>query len=426
MTKLHIKNGIVIDPKNKRNGKFDLLVENGVVSDVLSSNSKIKEAKTIDATNLIVTPGFVDLHVHLREPGFEYKESIETGTKSASFGGFTSVCCMANTNPVNDNPLITKYILDQAQKTSTAKVYPVGAITKGLKGEELTPMQNLVRAGCVAFSDDGITVANAQIMRMAMEYAHSLGVGIWVHAVDAHLSCNGVMNEGFLSTKLGLQGIPNAAEDVMIARDIYLAELTGCALHICHLTTAEGVELVRRAKDKGLKVTCEVSPHHLGLTDEAVGHYDTNAKMAPPLRSEKDRTALWKGIKDGVIDAIATDHAPHSPMDKEVPFDAAPCGVVGLETALGVVLTEAEKHGVSLGQIISLLTENPARIAQINAGQLKKGSRADITIFDPKEMWVVQASHFVSKSKNTPFEGKKLKGRVKMTIVDGNIVFDGK
>lgn len=420
--RLHIKNGHLIDPKNKRDGRFDLVLRDGLVEDVLPPGQKVAEAQVIDASGLIVSPGFIDLHTHLREPGFEYKESIETGTKAASVGGFTSICCMANTNPVNDNASVTQDILKIAQESGCVNVYPIGAVTVGLKGERLTPMGELKKAGCIALSDDGWPVANSQVMRLAMEYAKSFSLPIITHAMDPQLAGEGVMNEGFASTRLGLQGIPHAAEDVMIARDIYLARLTGASLHIAHLSTREGVNLVKRAKEEGLNVTAEVTPHHLTLTDETIGDYNTSAKMAPPLRNEEDRDALIEGLHSGVIDAIATDHAPHGVMDKEVEFDQAACGVIGLETALSIVLQLFENKRLSINKIIELLTVNPARIAGIKRGNLEKGATADIVIFNPQEEWVIDPAKFYSKSRNCPFTGMKVQGVVKQTIVGGKIV----
>ncbi len=421
--KLLIKNGKLIDPKNKRDGLFDVLIEKDQVLDVVKPGQKISADHIIDAEGCVVAPGFVDLHVHLREPGFEYKETIQTGTQAAAAGGFTSVCCMANTEPVNDNASVTKNILKQAKEVGLVNVYPIGAVTMGLKGQQLSPMGDLKRAGCVAFSDDGITVASSMMMRLAMEYAKSFELPIISHAVDPVLAGRGVMNEGFLSTKMGLAGIPHEAEDIIIARDLYLSKLTGAALHLAHITTAEGVNLVRRAKEEGLKVTAEVTPHHLTLTEAAVCGYDTHAKMAPPLRTQADIEALWKGLADGVIDAIATDHAPHGMIDKEVDFAEAACGVIGLETALGVCWTEAVKRKIPLSKLISALTFRPAEVVGIQKGSLEKGAVADVVIFNPEATWAVDSKKFYSKSHNCPFEGWKLKGVVKATLVAGKVVY---
>ncbi|HBF13441.1 MAG TPA: dihydroorotase [Deltaproteobacteria bacterium] len=430
MGTLLITNGTLIDPKNKKNGKWDLLIENGVVKDILKSGSvgaglkpAHKNFQVIDAKGVVVAPGFVDLHTHLREPGFEYKETIETGTASAAAGGFTSVCCMANTNPVNDQASITQYILKQAKEKGLVNVFPIGAVTKGLEGKELSLMGELKKAGCVAVSDDGKTVRNAQLMRLAMEYARSFDLPVITHAIDPDLAERGVMSEGSMSTSLGLRGIPNEAEDIIIARDIYLAQLTGARLHVAHVATREGVELVAKAKKKGLSITCEVTPHHFTLTDDAVSGYDTNTKMAPPLRSEEDRRALIEGLRDGTIDAIATDHAPHALIDKEVEYDCACFGIVGLETALALSLKLVESKKLKIEDVISLLTWKAASIVGLRKGDLAVGADADVVIFDPNQAWTVQASAFQSKSKNSPFDGMKVKGRVKTTIVSGKIVY---
>ncbi len=420
--RLHIKNGFLIDPKNKRDGRFDLVICDGCVEDVLPPGQKVAEADIIDVSGLIVSPGFIDLHTHLREPGFEYKETIQTGTRAAAAGGFTSVCCMANTYPVNDNASVTQDILKIAQESGCVNVYPIGAVTVGLKGERLTPMGELKEAGCVALSDDGQTIANSQVMRLAMEYAKSFSLPIISHAIDPVLAGEGVMNEGLTSTRLGLLGIPHAAEDMMIARDIYLAKLTGASLHIAHLSTREGVNLIKRAKEEGVAVTAEVTPHHLTLTDQAVGDYNTSAKMAPPLRNSEDQEALIEGVKSGIIDAIATDHAPHGVMDKEIEFDQAASGVIGLETALSILLQLFENKSLSINRIIELLTVNPARIAGLKRGSLEKGAMADLVIFNPKEEWEIDPSKFYSKSRNSPFTGMKVRGVVTHTFVSGKRV----
>ncbi len=422
--KLILQNGHVVDPHNKRDGVFDVVIEEGRVKEFLPAGSKHKGDTIIDAKGCIVAPGFIDLHTHLREPGFEYKETIQTGTQSAAAGGFTSICCMANTNPVNDQASITQYILEAARTRGIVNVFPIGALTKNLEGKELAHMGELKEAGCVGFSDDGKAIENNRVMRLAMEYAKTFDLPVMTHSVDPCLSGDGVMNESFTSTKLGLKGIPNQAEDIMVARDIYLAELTGARLHIAHVSTAEGIELVRRAKQRGLKVTCEVCPHHFTLNDTAIGFYDTNAKMAPPLRGELDRLALIEGMASGVVDAIATDHAPHAPVDKELEFNLASCGVVGLETALSLSLKLVHDKKIKMNDLIKMLTINPARIVAIDRGTLSEGAVADITIFNPTEEWVVSPETFHCKSKNSPFGGMKVKGKVKQTIVAGKIVFE--
>lgn len=414
-----IKNGHVIDPANKVDEKLDVLVTDGKIAKLgkpgsLSDNS----ARVIDASGKLVVPGLIDMHVHLREPGFEYKETIATGTAAAKAGGFTSVCCMPNTNPVNDSRSVTEFILAQARNAS-ARVFPIGAITKGSKGEELTEMAELHTAGCFAVSDDGKPVMNAAIMRRAMEYSKIFDLLVISHCEDSSLSDKGVMNEGVVSTELGLRGIPRSAEDVMTGRDISLAELTGCRLHIAHVSTAGSVRMVRDAKSRGVKVTAETCPHYFSLTEEAVRGYNTMAKMNPPLRTADDVAAIKQGLKDGTIDVIATDHAPHALDEKSGEFDYAPFGVVGLETALGLTFKLVDEGALSLSEAVRKLTNNPASILKIGEGTLTAGSDADITIIDPNTEWTVDASQFKSKSKNTPFNGWKLGGRAVQTIVGG-------
>ena len=421
--KLLIKNGHLVDPKNRRDGRFDLLIENRKVRDVLKPGSKITDAQMIDAKGCIVSPGFVDLHVHLREPGYEYKETIRNGTRAAAAGGFTSVCCMANTDPVNDNASVTEYILNKAKEEGVVNVFPIGAVSRGLEGSELSPMGELKKAGCVGFSDDGETVQNSRLMRLALEYAKTFDMPVVSHAICGDLAHGGVMNEGFTSTRLGLSGIPNAAEDIIIARDIHLAELTGARLHLAHVSTSGGVELVRQGKKKGLKLTAEATPHHFTLTDTAVCGYGSNTKIMPPLRSENDRKAIVEGLANGVIDAIATDHAPHAVVDKEVEFDGAAFGIVGLETALSLSLQLVEKKKIPLKKMIELLTVNPAGIVGLKKGGLAVGSDADVVIFNPGVSYKIDPSKFYSKSKNSPFGGMKVKGIVRYTIVGGNIVY---
>lgn len=425
MNKLLITNGRLIDPAQKIDGNFDVLIESGVVAQVATRGKiKVTDAQIINAKGCIVSPGFIDLHTHLRDPGQKYKESIETGTAAAVAGGFTRICCMPNTEPVNDSANITDYIVKRAREVGVCHVHPIGAITKGLAGESLAGIAGLKKAGCVAISDDGKCVQNAQLMRLALDYAKSFGVIIAVHAQDEALSAKGHMNESLTSTRLGIPGIPNAAEDVMIARDLMLAELTGARVHICHVATERGIELVAQAKKKGLNVTCEVAPHHFTLTDESIVEYDTNFKMYPPLRSQRDVAAIKAALKKGgIIDAIATDHAPHGLIDKELEFDKAPCGIIGLETALSLSLELVRKKILSLKDMIRLLTCGPALVYKLPGGTLKKGSTADVTIFNPDRTWTYNESAVVSKSKNSPFVGKKLKGKVLWTIVGGEVRF---
>ncbi len=414
-----IKNGHIIDPANKVDEKLDILVSEGKIVKLGKPGSiPANGAQVIDAAGKLVVPGLIDMHVHLREPGFEYKETIATGTAAAKAGGFTSVCCMPNTNPINDNRSVTEFILSQA-RYAAARVYPIGAITKGSKGEELAEMGELHSAGCRAISDDGKPVVNAAIMRRALEYSKIFDMLVISHCEDSALAAKGVMNEGIVSTELGLRGIPRAAEDVMTSRDISLAELTGGRLHIAHVSTAGSVRMIRDAKSRGVKVTAETCPHYFSLTEEAVRGYNTMAKMNPPLRTSDDVAAIKEGLKDGTIDVIVTDHAPHAADEKSGEFDYAPFGIVGLETSLGLTLKLVDEGVLSITEAIRKLSAQPAAILKIDKGTLSAGSDADITIIDPSEEWVVDSSCFKSKSKNTPFNGWKLKGRAVQTIVGG-------
>ena len=422
--KLLIKSGRFIDPSQGIDKIADLLIEDGRIAALVDGSNgdegTADTAQMFDATGLIVTPGFIDLHVHLREPGEEYKETIASGAAAALAGGFTSICAMPNTRPVNDNASVTRFIIDKAREAGLARVYPVGAITRESKGEELAEMAEMKESGAVAVSDDGRSVMDPQVMRHAMEYARDHGLVVVDHCQDLHLAAGGVMNEGRYSTMLGLKGMSAAAEEIHVARDLMLAELTGARVHIAHISTAASVEMVRRAKGKGLAVTCEVTPHHLALTDAAVSGFDTNTKMSPPLRSEEDRAALIEAIRDGTIDAIATDHAPHHADEKMLEYDRAPSGVVGLETALGVALTVLHQaNAVGLTRIIEMLTIGPARAFALPGGTLSVGSPADITVFDPEREWTVDPQQFRSKSRNTPFAGWKLCGQVVETFLSG-------
>lgn len=424
---LLIQGGHVIDP-GRVNGLADILIENGKITAVgknlvkrASNNGSIR---VIDAGNQLVVPGFVDLHAHLREPGFEYKETIKTGTAAAAAGGFTSVCCMPNTHPVNDSQAITEFILEQARLSGNARVFPVGAITKGSEGKELAEIGDLHRAGCVAISDDGQPVMNSLVMRRAMEYALAFDVPVIDHCEDLHLSEGGCMNEGVVSTQLGLQGVPAAAEDVMVSRNLALAELTGARLHLAHLSTIGSVRMVREAKARGIRVTAEACPHHFTLTEEAVRGFNTLAKMNPPLRAWEDVQAIKDGLRDGTIDAIATDHAPHAAQEKQQDFATAPNGIVGLETALSLTLALVEEGILTLESAIAKLTTAPAQVFSLPAGTLAVGADADVAIVDPQETWEIDPSRFRSKSRNTPFAGWKVKGRVKMTVLGGTVVYD--
>jgi len=421
-----IKNGKVIDPSQKIEKKMNILIDGKLIKEYpgnIKELEKRKDLKVIDANKLVVVPGLIDIHVHLREPGFEHKETIRTGTLSAAAGGFTSIACMPNTDPINDNASVTDYILLKARTEGIVNVLPIGAITKSEEGNELAEIGEMYEAGCVAISDDGMPVTNSNLMRRAMEYVKAFNLPVIVHAEDTYLSDDGVMNEGKTSTMLGLKGIPNASEEVMIARDIFLSELTGTDLHICHVSTEGSVRVIREAKKRGVKVTAEATPHHFLLTDEEVYNYNTNAKMNPPLRTSKDVKAIIKGLKDGTLDVIATDHAPHSEDEKNVEFDIAPFGIVGLETALPLSLKLVEDKILTISQLIEKLTINPANIINSDKGTLKKNKVADITIFDPKEEYLIDKNNFYSKGKNTPFQDWKVRGKVKYTIVSGKIVY---
>jgi dihydroorotase len=422
-----IAGGRVIDPANKRDAVMNLLVEDGRIAAVASPGAQPAPAaeRVLDARGKVVCPGFVDLHVHLREPGREDMETIATGTRAAARGGFTSVCCMANTTPVNDNQSVTEFIVDRARRDGAVNVFPVGAITKGMQGEELAEIGDLVGAGCVAISDDGKPVMNAELMRRALEYSTLFRVPVIQHAEDAHLTGKGVMHEGRVSTELGFKGIPAASEAVIVARDLLLAELTGGHYHVAHVSTAEAVQMVREAKAKGLHVTCEAAPHHFALSDEAVRSFDTNAKMSPPLRSARHVEAVKAGLRDGTIDAIATDHAPHTIQDKEVEFDYAANGVIGLETAFGLVMSVlVDGEVLTLPQAIARLASEPARVVGLAKGTLSVGADADVAILDPAREWIYDVARSASKSRNSPFHGWKLRGQVLATIVGGKIVWE--
>ncbi len=416
-----IRNGRILDP-GRVNGPADILIENGKITAVGVGLQVPPGADAIDASGKWVFPGFVDLHVHLREPGFEYKETIMTGTAAAAAGGFTSICCMPNTQPVNDNRSVTELILEKARTEGSVQVFPVGAITKGSEGKELAEFAELKEAGCVAVSDDGKPVMNAMVMRRALEYARAFDLPVVDHCECLHLSEGGCMHEGLLATELGLHGIPSAAEDVMVARNLSLAELTDGRLHLAHVSTAGAVRMVREAKARGIRVTAEACPHHLLLTEEAVREFNTNAKMNPPLRSRKDMEALKAGLKDGTIDAIATDHAPHAAHEKEREFEYAPFGIVGLETALGLSLTLVEEGVLTLEQMVAALTIRPARVFGLAKGTLALGADADVVVMDPEAQWTVDPERFRSKGRNTPFGGWKLKGQVVTTLVGGRVV----
>lgn len=422
-----IHGGQVIDPWH-RVGMADLLLDQGVIVAVGSGLTTLapgQALESIDARGLWVLPGFVDLHVHLREPGFEYKETIATGTAAAVAGGFTTLCCMPNTKPVNDDIAVTGWIIERTKATASAHVYPIGAITLGSAGRELADFRALKQAGCVALSDDGRPVMGEEIMRRAMQSAAELDLPIIDHCEDTMASGCGCMNEGPVSRAMGWRGMPGDAEYRMIARDIRLATETGARLHIAHLSTADGVEMVRKAKMDGVRITAEVSPHHFTLTDDAVSRYGANAKMNPPLRSERDRAAVIEGLVDGTIDAIATDHAPHAEYEKQWGLDQAPFGVVGLETALGLTLGLVQQGRLTLQRAMTCLTSAPAAVLGLPRGTLEPGAAADVTLIDPDAFWTVDPERFRSKSRNTPFAGRVLKGQVVRTLVAGRTVYQG-
>ncbi len=377
----------------------------------------------LDAGGCLVTPGLIDIHVHLRDPGYEYKEDIVSGTRAAAAGGFTSVACMPNTNPVNDNKAVTLYIRQKAAAEGFANVFPVGSITRGLQGEILAEMGELREAGCVAVTDDGRPVSNGEIMRRAMEYSRSFDLPVITHAEDLSIVAGGVMNDGFVATELGLKGIPWVAEDAMVARDVMLAEFTGARLHVAHVSTRGAVEIIRAAQKRGVHVTCEATPHHFSLTEEAVRGYDTNAKMNPPLRSGDDVEALRDGLADGTIGVIATDHAPHHRDEKNVEFNIALNGVVGLESALPLTLRLVEEGVLTLSEAIARLTVGPARALGLDRGTLEVGVAADVTVIDPGLKWTLHADSLVSKSRNTPFDGWQFKGAARYTICGGRLAY---
>jgi dihydroorotase len=416
-----IKNGRVIDPSQNMDGYHDVLIEKKKIKGLYPKGRGPKVNKVIDAANCIVIPGLVDMHTHLREPGFEYKETIKTGTMAAVKGGFTTVCCMPNTNPVNDTIAVTEFILEKSSKEGACTVHPIGAVTIAQKSEELTEVEALLKAGCIAFSDDGKPVTNSLIMRRALEYSKIFDVPIISHSEDLELSEGGVMNEGFVSTIVGLRGIPKAAEEVMVARDLSLCELTGGRLHIAHVSTEGSVNLIRNAKARGISVTAETCPHYFSLTDDSVISYNTNLKVNPPIRTAKDVEAIKQGLKDGTIDVIATDHAPHHIDDKKKEFDAAAFGISGLETAFSLGLQLVELGILDLKQLIMKMSVTPSIIMGIKKGSLAMDSDADIAIINTENKFKVDSSRFLSKGKNSPFNKWTLKGTVEKTIAMGKV-----
>jgi len=426
MSVILIKNGRVIDPASNLDGVRDVLIENGKIVKI-SSRIKSKSSKVIDAKGMLVMPGLVDLHTHLRDPGRPDKETIASGTRAAALGGFTTVCCMANTEPVVDNPAVVKYVLNKAEIEGAVNVLPIAAVSKGLKGETLAEMGLMLEEGAVAFSDDGHSLMNADVFRRALEYASQFNVPVVSHCEDMNLVHDGSMNEGALSTAIGLPGIPALSEEIMVARDVMMAQRFG-RVHIAHVSSAKSVDLIRQAKKKGTPVSCETCPHYFSLTEAVVRNYDTNAKVNPPLKTKQDVRAILKGLKDGTIDCIATDHAPHNIEEKNIEFNQAAFGLVGLETALGLAMRELVAQKIlTLKELVRKMALNPARLFNLDKGTLKVGANADVIIVDPKAEWIVDANNFASKSRNTPFNGWKLKGKVLYTLVKGKVVVrDGK
>jgi dihydroorotase len=423
MPKLVIRNGRVMDPASGLDVVSDVAIEDGRIT-AIGGALALPGAGELDATGLIVAPGFIDMHVHLREPGFEYAETIESGSRAAAAGGFTSICCMPNTSPVNDSATVTSYIIERAERHAIVNIFPIGAITKNSAGEELAAIGLMKNAGIVAISDDGRPVMNARVMRRAMETARSFGLPVIDHCEDLHLSAGGDMNEGVESVRLGLRGIPSASEDVMVARDILLAELTGARFHVAHISSRHSVEMLAFAKARGLAVTCEATPHHFALADDAMPSYDSNYKMKPPLRSPCDLGAVTAGIVSGAVDAIATDHAPHAGSEKMQEFEKCPFGILGLETALGVTLDRLVHTGkITLMRMLELFTTGPDRVLNLNRGRLAIGAPADITIFDTERAWTYDVNRSASKSRNSPFHGHTFRGGPVATLVNGKIVW---
>ena len=418
-----IKNGRVIDPASHTDRVADVLIVDGRIAGV-APNLSSPNAEVFDAGGMIVAPGFIDIHVHLREPGFEHAETIETGARAAAAGGFTSICCMPNTQPVNDNATVTSYIVERARKFAVTNVFPIGAITKNSAGEELSAIGSMKAAGVVAISDDGRPVMNARVMRRAMEFARSFDLPVIDHCEDLNLSAGGDMHEGYESVRLGLRGIPASSEDVMVARDILLAEATGARFHVAHISTRNAMAMVAYAKQHGLPVTCEATPHHFALTDAQMLPYDSNFKMKPPLRTACDAGAVVDGIVAGAVDAIATDHAPHAGSEKMQEFEKCPFGIIGLETALGLALEHLVHTGkISLARLIELLTTGPARVLHLDRGTLRVGAPADVTIFSTDLEWTYDVNQSFSKSRNSPFDGHTFRGGPMATIVDGAMVW---
>jgi len=423
MPQLLIQNGRVIDPSQAMDRPADVLVRDGRIA-AMGENLPADGAARLDASGCVVAPGFIDLHCHLREPGKEYAETIESGGKAAAAGGFTSVLAMPNTRPVNDNAAVTHFIIEMARQQSPVNVFPVGAISENSQGERMAPIAEMREAGIAAVSDDGMPVMNSNLMRQAMSYSAGLGLTVVDHCEDLNLSAGGQMHEGFTAVRYGLAGISAASEDVMVARNILLAERTGARFHVAHLSTAAALEMVREAKRRGVPVSCEVTPHHFTLIDEDIKDYDTNFKMKPPLRGRADREALLQGLADGAVDAIATDHAPHAGSEKMQEFDMAPFGIIGFETALALALDRLFHTGlITLTRLVELFSTGPARIVGLDRGTLRSGAVADITIFDPERNWSYDVNQSLSRSRNSPFHGAKFRGGPVATIVAGRVVW---
>ena len=422
-----IKAGSVVDPVRGTVEKVELIIEKGKIAEILppgSAERKGPQTKIIDASDKVILPGLVDMHVHLREPGYEYKETIATGGRAGVAGGFTTLACMPNTNPPNDSRSVTEFILERAKEAGLCRVLPVAAITKGQKGETLTEFGDLREAGAVALSDDGFSVKNSELMRRALEYAKYHGLTVISHCEEADLSRGGVMHEGVISTQVGLPGIPSASEEIMVYRDICLAKLTKCPVHIAHVSTAGSVELIRRAKEEEVPVSAETAPHYFTLDHRAVAGYNTHAKVNPPLRTPEDVQAIKEGLSMGVIDVIATDHAPHSTLEKELEFDKAAFGMIGLSTALPLTLELVREGVLGLAEAVKKLSYNPASVLGVEAGHLKEGSTADLSLIDPEYEYVFGEADILSKSKNSPFVGKSLRGRNELTMIGGKVVWE--
>jgi dihydroorotase len=425
MPTLWIQNARVIDPAAQRDARGDLFVTDGKLVDSLSAAAK-KRAKKIDAAGLVACPGLVDIHVHFREPGQTHKETIGTGTRAAAAGGFTTVVCMPNTSPVADSAGTIQFINDAVRRDAVIKVLPTGCITVGMKGAALAPIGSLKRMGVVAITDDGECVQSNELMRRACEYAKMFDLPLMDHCQDASLTHGAVMNEGNVSTRLGLRGWPHAAEDIIVARNVILSEHTGAHIHLQHISSRFSVDIIRRAKQRGARISAEATPHHIALTDESLSGYDTNFKMNPPLRTEADRVALIAGLRDGTLDCVSTDHAPHTDYEKDKEFDFAPNGILGMETSLPITLEIlVRQNKFKLAHVVDLMTRRPAELMRLPAGTLTAGAAADICLFDENEKWLYDAKKGFSKSSNSPWSGQTLTGRVKTTIVDGRIVYNG-